>query len=103
MSIENIKTGLRLSEAIKLLEENDGALVRPETEYDKIHSFDIVEKWVFSTKCLWSVKLPPPKTVTVTRDDVVKAFYESYEEHKLENGHILNDWNIEKFLKELGL
>lgn len=101
MSSENIKTGLKLSEAIKLLEENDGALIKPDNSNDDFYA---PFPWTMATLTnTYSVKLPPPKTVTVTKADVIKAFYKSYEEHKLENGHILNNWNIEKFLKELGL
>lgn len=99
MSSENIKTGLKLSEAIKLLEENEGALVKPETEYAKIHSFDIVEKWVFSTKCLWSVKIPPPKTVTVTRAAVERAYNKT---HPIFDNIDYNN-SFYQFCKELGL
>ena len=93
MSSENIKTGLKLSEAIKLLEENDGALMRLEddtkSDYYRIYGVPML------LNELYDVKLPPPKTVTVTRDDITKAYNKTHP--------IFNSNSLEYFCKELGL
>jgi hypothetical protein len=95
MSSENIKTGLRLSEAIKLLEENEGALVRP-SDYVCEYSFAPIDNWRLRISMTYDVKLPPPKTVTVTKEQLHKIL------DPLEyNLTALKDF--EKFLKELGL
>lgn len=94
MSSENIKTGLRLSEAIKLLEENDGALIKPDSSNDDFYApFPWTMAILTNT---YTVKLPPPKTVTVTKEQLHKIL------DPLEyNLTALKDF--EKFLKELGL
>lgn len=96
MSSENIKTGLKLSEAIKLLEENDGALIK----HDDEEHWSYVEDCIFHVRNqLYSVKLPPPKTVTVTKESLSKAFVHL-------NGHIKHmayNSAFEQLCKELGL
>lgn len=67
---ENIKSGLRLSEAIKLIEENEGALIRSEKG---LNDYRPLMNQSLSINDTYSVKLPPPKSVTVTREDVVEA------------------------------
>ncbi len=68
-----IKTGLKLSEAIKLLEENESALIRPEISIVSDADFSHNADWPINVSCLYSVKLPPPKSVSVTRADVFDA------------------------------
>lgn len=93
MSIENIKTGLKLSEAIKLLEENEGALIRlkddTKSDYYRIYGVPML------LNELYDVKLPPPKTVTVTRADVERAYIKAHP--------LFNSNSLEHFCKELGL
>lgn len=74
-----IKTGLKLSEAVKLLEESPGALI---TIHDSTYDW-LTYDYLFNSslaviykKSLWSVKLPPPmppRAVSVTRTDVFDA------------------------------
>ena len=96
MSSENIKTGLKLSEAIKLLEENDGALIKPDNSNDDFYA---PFPWTMATLTnTYSVKLPP-KTVTVTRADIIRAIDK--------NTHLMSfaypDKAIDAVCKELGL
>ena len=92
MSSENIKTGLKLSEAIRLIEENEGSLLRVE---DDLYEYPFLksEYWLSRTDRTYSVKLPPPKTVTVTRADIEKAF----------DRINLRFQYMDEFCKELGL
>lgn len=103
MNSENIKTGLKLSEAIKLLEENEGALITVHNatydwlDYDYLFNSSLA---VIHKKSIWDVKLPPPKTVTVTRADIAAIWpnfisYEHFHNTKFEV--------FEQFCKELGL
>lgn len=96
MSSENIKTGLKLSEAIKLLEENEGALVRP-SDYVCEYSFAPIDNWRLRIPMTYDVKLPPPKTVTVTRADIEKAWLKS----KAPISYPVSMFEL--FCKELGL
>lgn len=72
-----IKTRLKLSEAVKLLEENESALIRPD-EY-------LVDLSIYYN---YYVKLPPPKTIEVTEERLRIAYANSH--------------GIEGLLNELG-
>lgn len=90
-NLENIITNLKLSEAIKLLEKNEGAeLWVPQYRINFIEA-----KTIYHNKSeLYSVKLPPPKSVVVTKDKLVDAWLEI---------QVLLPSNFDKFCKELGL
>lgn len=93
-----IKTGLRLSEAMKLIEENEGAMI-------KCHQYpgdDFLNPYyaalTFQRDTTWDVKLPPPKTVSVTRLDLEKAFHTMRKQNYCVDASLVTD-----FCKELGL
>ena len=69
----HIVTGLKLSEAVKLLEENPGALIMPENDFGAPKKFLELKHHELKVRCKYSVKLPPPKSVSVTRADVFDA------------------------------
>lgn len=97
MSKENIKTGLKLSDAVRLIEENKNALI-------KYHNVNL-SKWqqiymiTLDIDCKYGVKLPPLKTVTVIRDDVIRAIDKNIHLMKFE----YLDEAVDAFCKELGL
>lgn len=88
-----IITGLKLSEAIKYCEENEGALIANQGTdiYDKVQNTS------FYVGNVYSVKLPPPKSVSVNLASIKGAWVR----------HVGTDWqgnlNFDKFCKELGL
>ena len=92
MSDAKIITGLRLSEAVKLLEENENALIRT----NGAGNFWPSDEFRIKTDQKYDVKLPPPKntSVTVTRNKLDDAWLEV--QMNLPN-------NFEQFCKELGL
>lgn len=91
-----IITGLKLSEAIKYLEENDGVLIKF-SGTSNIDTFYRLKDLRFDTDLKYDIKLPPPKTVSVTRADIEKAFY-------AQNLSILSNAGIlDALCKELGL
>lgn len=94
MSSENIKTGLKLSEAVKLIEENENALIRISGslfQWQRIYNIQA------DTYCKYDVKLPPPKTVTVTKADIERAWLKS----KAPISYPVSMFEL--FCKELGL
>lgn len=95
MSNENIKTGLRLSEAVKLIEDNPGALLNCE-QMDYEFRANIRDTFLSITST-YSVKLPPPKSVQVTKQMINDAW----------ENHVYGiNWEVlgfEAFCKELGL
>lgn len=90
MSSENIKTGLKLSEAVKLIEENENALIRIS---DSLFQWQRIYNIQIEINRTYDVKLPPPKTVTVTRADIERAF----------DRINLRFQYMDEFCKELGL
>lgn len=97
MSEQNSKiiTGLRLSEAIKYLEEHEKALIK--RDQSPIHCFSSLENWAMDVKSTYSVKLPPPKSVTITKQMISDAWGNYV--YGI-NGEVLD---FEAFCKELGL
>lgn len=95
-SNEQVITGLRLSEAVKLLEENDNGLIKPEGYSEAV--FDKLSKWSLNFDSTYSVKLPPPKSVQVTRADVINAGNKIQGRHQLSMSEYM-----EQLCKELGL
>lgn len=96
---EKIITGLRLSEAIKYCEDNDKVLIKPDEHagYASHYEFAPPDRFQMITSYTWTVKLPPPKTVSVTRADIEKAFY-------AQNLSILSNAGIlDALCKDLGL
>lgn len=102
MSSENIKTGLKLSEAIKLLEENEVALIKPDNSNDDFYA---PFPWTMATLTnTYSVKLPPPKTVTVTRADVCNAYAKVCKAVESKRRSLVEPiFDLNEFCKELGL
>lgn len=105
MSIDaQIKTGLKLSEAIKLIEENNyRALIRINT-VDNRHDFENVDLVDLSIYYNYDIKLPPPKSVSVTRDFVYKAYIETCKEVECNRRSLLEtNFDLNLFLSKLGL
>jgi hypothetical protein len=93
---ENIITGLKLSEAVKLLEENEGALIKPDDYQHENLEFRELKYFDMEFNRTYSVKLPPPKSVSVTREMLKEAW--------LKHVFIVNELQqFEKLCKELGL
>jgi len=89
-----IKTGLKLSEAVKLLEENPGAELSNQIDIFP-DSFRPLYFWQLKLNEHYAVKLPPPMppmAVSVTRADVKIVL----------NRLGLEGW-FEQFCKESGL
>lgn len=94
MSTEQIKSGLRLSEAIKYCEENRDAEISKQTVYGDT-GFMPPNNLICDVDATYSVKLPPPKSVTVTRADLVDVF----EQFDIR----LSEKYFDQLCKELGL
>ena len=97
MSKENIKTGLKLSDAVRLIEENENALIKHHndnlSQWQRIYNITLDIDWKYD------VKLPPLKTVTVIRDDVRRAIEKNT--HLMKFAYL--DKAIDAVCKELGL
>lgn len=85
-----IKTGLKLSEAIKYCEDNHGALIMP----DGGAGFKSLSAWILFCDITYSVKPPPPKSVVVTQTILAEA----WEKANASRGELFKN-----VCKELGL
>jgi hypothetical protein len=95
-----IKSGLKLSEAVKLIEENEGALLMPENDFGAPKKFLELKHHELKVRCKYSVKLPPPKSVSVTRVLLARAVSKTQMEPV---EVVLNSDYFINLCKELGL